>query len=147
MQRTCGWGNTLLNNLVIPSLALDATSRSYKDDALETEALVMTTETGVLIAEGNGLLRWARKCIDVVSIPMEQARLRKDLALAKISEGSTVTQLEEHLFSQWRMWQLLLGNDSTVVDDFWARVLASMPTKPDQAPLSQGSAYVWQIVS
>lgn len=91
-------GNTLLYDLVIPSLAFDVTSRSFNRTtrSIDVEALVVTTENGALIADGNGLLRWARKCIDVSS-PMEQARLHKDLALAKLPEGASVTQLEEHL--------------------------------------------------
>ena len=129
-------GNTMLYDLIVPSITLDASARSYKTDIKDIESLVETTENGVLIADGNGLLRWARSCIDVSGVSA-QAALHKELALAKLAEGSSVTQLEEHLESYWRKWQLLNGNDPAVTDDFWARLLATMPTKPDLAPLTQ----------
>ena len=132
--------NTALYWHVRPSLDIDGVHFLADSRALEDLYSVVVLDDGTFksLADGRGLIKWARDFVDQSS-KEQQKRLRRNIGKAELKAGSTRAQLNLHAERLFQQWKLIDGNDDKTRDgmkDYYEELLATMPTAPEGCHLT-----------
>ena len=133
--------NTSIYYHVKPTLVLEGL---YEDEDLE-EVLALAAPLHAL-ADGRGLIAWARKFADVSGMK-EQGDLVRVVQDAKVKASVTRAQLMVFIKMLLGQWCLIEGNTKMKPYPFYMQLLIALPTEPQATHIVSARSWFAQRVN